>query len=459
MVRLVLACLYTFFALSLPGAVSAAPGEPPRGKNEKLNIGFVTEGGSHWCGTSARVTLTAKTAKPLQNNTEEFQQMLGRIRGILQGECPQIRYVGFDGQVKGSEVSSGESAELTDWRYVPFSMNGKQVPCQGPSDVPLCDQRWSAYNEVRSLFLDPAFKPMKLTRFLTTDPGADVEFAYSDATGRVAFVPSAKVPFRTSSEFITQQIEQTSRQCSGRIALTEQLALEGQSALQGVNCEGRDEFSHTFFFIRSVDDGFLIIALSDFTPEGKSGLHFASQLQAKLQGRRPQGAWDAIVSDQFSYLQISNFVQSPCEMELNKFAKLDERPVAVRLRQELQGDAGMVAFTVLAGKNDLIKDAWRMRMRNLTSPEKDLLQPATLRAIWLVFKVVESGGLRQFENQLFVTNSATSCVLFRGPNLVTVENMPQRAVELYTNALNLGQQDMSADDSRRALTRWGASGR
>lgn len=270
----------------------------------------------------------------------------------------------------------------------------------------------------------------------------------------MALVSADQVPFATSAEFVGQQIEQTAQQCSGNVERAEAVRIDNTSVLQSVSCRSPGKTSHTFFLVRKTSSGFFVTAFSDFSEEGKSGGRLASQIQSVIQGTPIKEAWESVRSDYFGALGTPDFMHSPCAVVADGFASLDERPVAVRLQTEIKQDPNLYVFRIFQAKDTGLIDPWRMQLRNLSLAERDLLLTAVTQHNWLVYKVSDIGGSRQFQNQLFVINSAGACAPFRGRNTVEVAKMPNRIVQLYVEGLGIEAPEGNITRQREALASW-----
>ncbi|WP_141402149.1 hypothetical protein [Rhizobium subbaraonis] len=399
------------------------------------------------------VRLRAASANVLTDGSEQFQQMLGRIRAIIEGDCQKVRNIGFYGRTKGGEVSVGESSKLTDWVYVPFKLHGSPAVCKGPSNDDLCGQRWRVFHDIRGLFLKGAFSEAVLTRYLSTDEGADAEFVSGDARGRVAFVPlTTGIPFADAATFLQQQIQQQSQRCKGGYTQGELTPLGNDAASQGGTCRTTDRTTHSHFVISKAPDGFEVIAFSDFTEKGMSGRRLAAELNAVLSGT--ELAWSDIKHESRND-GTPGFTGSACSSAAQEFALLGSRPVAIRLVSERTDEPGQWALrTATNARGETSRDAWQMRIRNLTDAEYATVQRGDKFGYWLLYRLAEDRRGIQFESQLYVGQSSTECVPFRAPRAVSAESLPNHIAELYADNLDLHSGDDSLKGKRAALQQW-----
>lgn len=448
--------VFSLISLLMVGAAFAAPTEIPFGENKKLGVSFQVNGGQEWCSPKVKISLDAKKPSVLTENSEEFQHMLGRIRAIVEGSCPQVRLIHYQGMANGAEVTIGESAQFTNWVYVPQKIEGKRPPCAGPDNPALCDQRWNVFLANQIVFARPGFEKLVVTRYLTTEEGADIEFVAGDASGRVSFVNfESGVPFKTSTEFVEYQVQKLRSQCTGTFTEGEVNVLDLSSTMQGVTCATGTAFQHSYFLIRQAPAGFEVTGFSDFTRDGNAARQLAARFAAVVT-RAPivETGWPDVKSDVFLDSSYPKLGDSPCGQTIESYVGLDSKAVAVRVLPEGERDSQQLTLRVFVGDPQQIKsDRWRMRVK-LHASEIDNVWMAADLASWLVFKIEGGPGGRYFENQLFLVDGP-SCAPLRGTNKVTVASMPTRAVELFAEGLGItATADGSETALRAALEQW-----
>lgn len=453
--------IFAFTLVLMAGGALASPSEIPFGENKKLGISFQVEGGQDWCGSKVTVSLNAKKSKVLTENSEEFQHMLGRIRAIIEGYCPEAGTISFLGNAGGTEVSVGESARFTNWMYVPHKIGGKQASCAGPDDVALCAQRWSVFFKAREIFSRPGFEKVLLTRYLSTDAGADVEFTAGSASGRVSFISSETgIPFKSSAEFVEYQMNKLRDRCAGDFASDELEMLDPSSSMQGASCSTVSTRQRTYFLIRQTTNGFEVTGFSDFTPDGNTARELAVRFAAAVRGEPASKAgWAKLKSDTFDNIEYPTPEKSPCAEEIERYLGLESKAVAIRLWPDGERGSETLTLGVFIGKPaQLEPDRWRMRVK-LRPFERDSLWIGAVQGSWLVFKILEHGNQKSFQNQLFVARSSSTCAPLRGANRVSVASMPKRAVQLFAEGLGIKAEAGSSDKELRAsLEQWSLSG-
>jgi len=452
--------VFGLLSLLMVGEAFASPSEIPFGENKKLGITFQVNGGQEWCAPQVKVSLKAEKPLVFTENSEEFQHMLGRIRAVIEGFCPEAGRLLFQGESGGKTVTVGESARYTNWVYVPHTVAGKRPPCTGPENAALCDQRWDVFMAMRDVFSQPGFEKAVLTRYLTTEGGADAEFVAGNASGRVSFLPfESGVPFKTSTEFVKYQIDKLRKQCNGTFTPDGLEALDSSSTLQGASCATVTKSQHTYFLIRQTPKGFEVTGFSDFTQDGNAARQLATRFAAVVTHTTiTQTGWAEVKSDTFPDAEYPTLQGSPCAKAVEGYVGLDSKAVAVRLWPEGERGSEEVALGVFVGNPPQIApDRWRIRVK-LRPFERDNVWVGAVRGSWLVFKIIEESGRRRFQNQLFVARSSSTCTPLKGTNDVTVANMPTRAVELFAEGIGIHAEASGSEKAlRAALEQWSMS--
>ncbi len=448
--RLSRSLLYSLTFCAIGAAQAASISSAPNGKNSKLDVAFQVEGGTHWCNNVVTITLTAKTAAPLREQPEEFQQMVGRIRGIIQGDCPQVRTISFHGRVGNAEISTAEAADFTGWRYLARPVGNAGLTCSGPDNPRLCDQRAGVFTRLRSLFMNDGFRRARLTALLDTKDQVDAEFRYVDAEGRVRFVPLPQGQQAPSPlNIVKRQIDGLAAKCAGTFQKSEAATL-GTAAGQSLTCTTGNETHHSYFIIQPIgSSGLDILAFTDFTVAGLSGAQLYDLIKrVLLKVPNPDSDWDRIHDDTFSGLAIPNLTVSSCGPVAEKTGTVNDKMVAVRLRP---ADSKSKEFVLQVLDSGTAKaDTWRMNF----GVNGNAIKSASSLASWLVFRSVEDNAGRHFENQLVGINARNECAVLTTPARVSIEQMPVRAVQLYTKHLGLPVNPNDTEPLRAALREW-----
>lgn len=450
--------LVPVFCLLAMAAHAASSSTAPQGRNPKLDIAFQVEGNTRWCGATVKVTLKAKAPSLLQQPSEEFQQMIGRIRGIIQGECPEVRSLAVSGLVKSKIVSSANVDDLTGWRYIPSPSENRAAQCVGPENAALCAQRWSVFDRLRTMFIKDGLRRFQLTTFLTTEGASDAEFQYGDASGRVRYLP---IPSGQQApalvDLVNRQIEGLASQCTGTSLKGEAVSFTKESVGRKISCQTDTEIRHSYFVINQLGTaaGFDVYAFADFTNEGLMGDQLFQRFRTGLnEENEPVSQWDRVYDDTFPELAIPNLQVSVCKAVAEKFGSVADKMIAVRLRPV--GTAREeLSFQVLRTDNGK-PDSWRMNFNDLPPVDLEAVRKSTALATWLVFKAVERPNGRYFENQLLGINAENVCVAVTPPTSIDVDQMPLKAVKLYQKHLSLKVAKEDQGVIRNALRVWGA---
>lgn len=264
-----LAVVATLVALAFPAEGQSLP-RPPSGRSAQLGISFRATGGDQWCARTVDVELGAKTAKPAATKSPSFQQMVGRIRGIVTTDCPAARNVTFRFEARNGFSALGEVSALTGWVYVPLELDGEREQCKGPEDPELCSQRWQAYEFMRSLSGgDRPIRELKLTRYLDAGPGSDVEFVRGGATGRLVILDEQEDEGRR--ELIRQQASIQAERCAtSLVAVPMDGGLAGTTA-EHMLCLADGKSKHAFLAAVPLESGTAFFAVADYSYDGTDG--------------------------------------------------------------------------------------------------------------------------------------------------------------------------------------------
>lgn len=156
--RLLLAGLF------LTAGISAAAAEPVHGRSKELGIRFALAGGSDWCNATVVVRLRAGRASVYQPDDIPFLKMAGRIRAIINAQCPTVERILYVGFVKRRKVFAAEMTKLTRWRrFISLDPDTEAPTCAGAQDDGECDKRAAAYTMMTQVLTGPAFADVELT--------------------------------------------------------------------------------------------------------------------------------------------------------------------------------------------------------------------------------------------------------------------------------------------------------
>ena len=183
-------------AAAAGGSVRAGAEETIRGQSKDLAISILSEAGDKWCEPIVRIRLDAKDKREFTRDFVAFQQMVGRIRAIVQPRCQTAEGIRFSGRVGDTEVAAGEMLRLTNWRYVPLDPKAPTLPlCTAQLDqAGTCETRRQAYRITRDLFEGDAYGAMRFTTFLDADTPSDLEWKSDKTVGKVNVLARSDIP-------------------------------------------------------------------------------------------------------------------------------------------------------------------------------------------------------------------------------------------------------------------------
>lgn len=172
-------------ALLFTGSLSAPAAEPVRGQSRELGIKFELAGNADWCNPTVVVELSSDNASVYQPESAPLLKMIGRIRAIINDQCPKVErilYVGFAGDQK---VFAAEMTKLTRWRRV-ISLDPEiETPaCKATGQkADACDRRVAGYVKVMQLMSGPFFADIELTSVMEERVDLDVGWGANHAFG------------------------------------------------------------------------------------------------------------------------------------------------------------------------------------------------------------------------------------------------------------------------------------
>jgi hypothetical protein len=168
--------------LLLVSCLTSVAAEPVRGQSRELGITFELAGDSDWCNAAVVVELSASKASVYQPEGIPFVKMIGRIRAIIDGQCPKVErilYVGFAGDRK---VFAAEMTKLTRWRRIISLDPETETPaCKPTGDA--CARRVAAYVKVMQVMSGPFFADVELTSVMENRNDLDASWTANQAFG------------------------------------------------------------------------------------------------------------------------------------------------------------------------------------------------------------------------------------------------------------------------------------
>jgi hypothetical protein len=169
-------------ALLFVGGLTAVASEPVRGQSRDLGITFELAGDSDWCNATVVVELSADKPSVYQPDGIPFVKMIGRIRAIIDGQCPKLERILYVGFAKDRKVFAAEMTKLTAWRRVIGLDPETETPaCKPAGDA--CDRRIAAYVKVAQVMSGPFFADVELTSVMENGDDLDVGWTSNRAFG------------------------------------------------------------------------------------------------------------------------------------------------------------------------------------------------------------------------------------------------------------------------------------
>jgi len=205
-------CAFLFSAVG----VTTANGETVRGESKELRIQFQVMGGAGWCGSRAKIRLTAASASRFQADTVPFLQMIGRIRAVVLVQCPSIEHIAFDGVAAGRVVFAAETSRLTKWRrFISLDPKTRRPACPPSVTEDACVAQVEAFLTAQSLMRGRAFDDTELTSVLQPDSN-DLAFRSNGVIGKLRITSRSDLgnDFSTAGQFADAIIADISETCT-----------------------------------------------------------------------------------------------------------------------------------------------------------------------------------------------------------------------------------------------------
>lgn len=169
----------------LTAGLSAAAAEPVHGRSSELGIDFELAGDADWCDATVVVQLGADDASVYQPEGAPFLKMVGRIRAIINDQCPQVERILYVGFVKEQKVFAAEMTKLTRWRRFIALDPESEAPTCAPADGDAgeCNKRIAAYATLMRIMSRPAFADVELTSVMEDRTDFDAAWKANGAFG------------------------------------------------------------------------------------------------------------------------------------------------------------------------------------------------------------------------------------------------------------------------------------
>lgn len=259
---------------------AAAQNEIVQGQSRELGIEFKLLGDENWCHPTVGVHLEARHPSAFNLDNKLFLRALGRIRAIIQDECPAVENITIEGAVRQRPVFAAESSRLLGWRrYIPLSPVTGEPYCPAPLKPGAeCNRRLAAYAIAKRVMRGDPFADTELTTALN---GSDEEYLVwrsVNAVGKLRIETPDKFPGLSTSALLAETvIGNIADGCAvaGGVAHRDQpVDFDVALAQRGVTCVRNAERDEQNAVLIQFDEGrFVIISLwSDQAPRAAGGM-------------------------------------------------------------------------------------------------------------------------------------------------------------------------------------------
>ena len=268
------ACACLAVAALLPGH---ACGEVLRGQSRELGIQFEVKGGSDWCRPNPVVRLEAASRAAFRPRDVPFQQMIGRIRAVVTGQCSIIESLSFEGTVKEALAFAAETSKLTRWRHLVVldPVTRRPVCLFGQEAHADCARRAQAYLVARQALNPIVLADLELTTVL--DPRAPIHLGWrSDGvTGKLTIAEGDRLAdyYESANALAESYIEELGAGCTDQGgALAEKWLLEGfkEITLGGFECRKGAARETTSVVVAGTPSGFDVFSMASDKAEPES---------------------------------------------------------------------------------------------------------------------------------------------------------------------------------------------
>lgn len=173
-------------------AAGLAVAETVHGESRELGIRFQVAGGNTWCSPRIHIALTSDNPDALRSDSIPFIQMIGRIRAVVQSQCPKIETIVFeDGKSPGSGFKA-EMSRLTQWRRLIAFRPSSPLPfCPPAVSGQQCEKQAEAYVIATGLLRGSRFDDAEIVNTLDADSD-DLIFRFGHVVGKLRIVTEAE---------------------------------------------------------------------------------------------------------------------------------------------------------------------------------------------------------------------------------------------------------------------------
>jgi len=281
-------------ALLLVAGLSAAAAEPVRGQSRELGIQFELAGDADWCDATVVVQLGAERAAVYQAESLPFLRMIGRIRAIINDQCPKVERVLFIGFERDRKVFAAEMNRLTRWRRIIGLDPESELPActpTGPNDIE-CDRRVAAYATVIGLMTGPAFADVELTSMMEDRTDLQVAWEERGAFGALQLSHRTEHDGRYADHvaFADANADGAAEACTedgGQATRMPAKTFGAAIAYRGVMCRRRGHPARAnLILVRLQDDWFYLFSIWAEDPHVAAADAMASRIGEALAGAR-----------------------------------------------------------------------------------------------------------------------------------------------------------------------------
>lgn len=410
----------------------------PEIKGESKALGFTFEAvGPEWCGQHVRIRLDAKAPDVLRSHSEALQQSLGKIRAIVNGDCPYVRVISFAGYSDRKLASYAEMMSATQWVYRAFPLSAGDAFCQGEVKKDVCDRRWSAFKLMRHFGLQERFKDLVITRSLKTDDGADLEFTYGTVKGRIIVRPLPESNALPDPKAVVEaQIRKQAATCGAGAEITNTNAFNNGLFSQGLSCKG-GATPYVQFLGGNHAGTFLMLAATD-TQGTQKGEELAWRMAAAADEAFPTGS------------DLAAFGQTKCDIFGN--TSEGDLAVAVSLIKTAESQGG-IRYAIREGAGQST-DRWSMSTGPIEAEASGLLT-APGEGPWMTYRTVRTPDGVRFASEL-VARDVEGCRTVLEAGTIDPRDLPNAAVRAFAKLAGIRNQS-SDIDTRNELRIWTAT--
>ena len=278
-------------AALLVATVATATAETVHGRSRELGIAFELTGGEDWCHPDVGIALSADKASVYQPEGEAFLKMVGRIRAIINTQCPSVERIYVIGHVEQKPVFAAEMSRLTRWhRFIPLDVNTKKPLCAPTGSE--CDKRIAAYLTMTQLMRGEAFADIEVTSVMEDRNDLQLAWTMRNAYGalKISHRSEFNNQYTTNAAFADANLPAIAEACkaaggtSSRIPSADHGAALAQRSL--LCRRPGNPNSLNIILVVSEGDWFYLFSLWATEPHMAAADEMAAQIVRVLTGKR-----------------------------------------------------------------------------------------------------------------------------------------------------------------------------